>query len=72
MDARRVAAALVRKFARRGTHELPRDLTAPPEGWTAPFAVMAEECLLTVSCAEAFDLVARYFEDAIRVSEGAG
>lgn len=71
MDARRVAEALVKTFARRDTHELPRVLTAPPEGWTAPFAVMAEECLLTVSCADAFELVARYFEDAIRLDEGA-
>ncbi len=72
MDARQVAEALLRTFARRGTHELPRVLTAPPEGWTAPFAVMAEECLLTVSCAEAFDLVARYFQDVIRLNKGAG
>ena len=72
MDARRVAEALLRTFARRGTHELPRVLAAPPEGWTAPFAVMAEDCLLTVSCADAFDLVARYFQDVIRLNEGAG
>lgn len=72
MNTGRVADALFRTFARRGTHELPPSLTAPPEGWTTPFAVMAEECSLTVSCSEAFGSVARYFEDVIRVSEGAG
>lgn len=72
MDAPRVAEALIRTFARRGTHELPRSLTRPPDEWTRPFAVMAEECSLTVSCAEAFTLVARYYDDVLSVIQGAG
>lgn len=61
MDGRRVAEALRRTFARRGTHEIPHMLLAPPEGWTVPFATMADECLLEINAAEAFHEVEHYF-----------
>lgn len=45
MDQQRAADALRRTFTRRGTHEVPRVLTAPPESWAIPFATLAKECL---------------------------
>jgi len=65
MDRSRVAEALRRKFARRRTHELPPVLAAPPEDWAAPFATMAEECSLRMNAADAFNEVARYFQEVI-------
>jgi hypothetical protein len=67
MDLSRVAEALRRTFARRGTHDLPIALTAPPEDWATPFANMAGECSLRMDAAAAFAEVARYFQGAISV-----
>jgi hypothetical protein len=61
LDATRVVECLRRTFARRDTHIIPQTLEAPPESWTAPFAALAEECLLEISVSEAFSDLARYF-----------
>lgn len=61
LDATRVLECLGRTFARRATHPLPKALEGPPESWSAPFAVLAEECSLEISAAEAFSDLARYF-----------
>ena len=60
MDASRVAEAIRRTFARRGTHDLPDDLVPPPESWYTPFAAMAEECSLGIDASAAFQEVASY------------
>ena len=70
MDNLRVATALHRTFARRGTHELPEHLTAPPEDWAVPFARMAEECALKMDATAAFHGLARYFEDVLALDPG--
>ncbi len=54
-----VREALTRTFQRRGTHDLPGTLTVPPDDWEGPFRALAEECRLTVSLAEAFELLCR-------------
>lgn len=61
IDDARVAEAIRRTFARRGTHAVPQILTEPPESWSAPFAALAGECSLGSSAGEAFAEVARYF-----------
>jgi hypothetical protein len=61
LDDARVAEAIRRTFARRGTHAVPQNLTEPPESWSAPFAALAGECSLGSSAGEAFEEVARYF-----------
>jgi hypothetical protein len=66
MDTERVAEAIRRTFARRGTHTLPADLAPPPENWVAPFAAMAEECSLGIDAATAFQEVAAYLRDVSR------
>jgi Nucleotidyl transferase AbiEii toxin, Type IV TA system len=68
MDKLRVAAALRRTFTRRGTHELPGHLTAPPEHWAVPFARMAEECALKIYAAAAFHEVALYLGDVLALA----
>jgi len=65
MDQLRAATALRRTFDRRGTHELPERLFAPPQNWAVPFARMAEECSLPIDAAGAFDEVAAYFEQVL-------
>jgi len=70
MDNLRVAAALHHTFERRGTHELPEHLTAPPEDWAVPFARMAEECALKMDATAAFHEVTRYFEVLLALDPG--
>ncbi len=64
MDTKRVAEALRKTFARRGTHSVPDDLAPPPDDWSAPFAAMAAECSLGVDAAAAFQVVSAYLRDA--------
>lgn len=70
MDQQRASAALSRTFARRGTHEIPHVLAAPPESWTIPFATMAEECSLEVDATEAFSQVVQYFKQVTSTNRG--
>lgn len=69
MDTERVAEAIRRTFARRGTHDLPADLAPPPESWVVPFVAMAEECSLGIDAAMAFQEVAAYLRDVRRQAE---
>jgi hypothetical protein len=64
MDPSRVAEALRRTFERRGTHDLPREPTAPPGTWAVPFANLAEECSLKLDVATSFGVVAQYYQSA--------
>jgi hypothetical protein len=57
LSPEKVREALSRTFERRGTHDLPGTLTAPPDDWEGPFRALAEECRLTVSLAQAFEVL---------------
>jgi Nucleotidyl transferase AbiEii toxin, Type IV TA system len=46
LAADRVLASVDATFARRRTHEIPRELPVPPAEWERPFAALAEECQL--------------------------
>jgi hypothetical protein len=71
MDKLGVAVAIRRTFTRRGTHEFPGRLTAPPEDWAVPFARMVEECALKMDAAAAFHEVALYLEGVLALDPGA-
>ena len=53
----RVLASVDATFARRRTHEVPRELPMPPAGWERPFAALAEECQLAHSSVTAHTAV---------------
>jgi hypothetical protein len=57
----RCAEALRRTFERRATHEVPRELAAPPADWHRPFRAMAEECSMEIECGPAFAEVQRFW-----------
>jgi hypothetical protein len=56
----KVREALSGTFERRGTHHLPATLTPPPGEWGAPFRALAEDCRLTISLAQAFEVLRRF------------
>jgi hypothetical protein len=60
LSSEKVREALGRTFERRGTHNLPETLTAPPDEWETPFRALAEECRLTANLAQAFEVVCRF------------
>ena len=66
LDQQRVINALRLTFARRNTHALPAGLSAPPEDWQTPFRVLAEECGIDSNIAAVFDIVRKFYEDAIK------
>lgn len=47
LAADRVLASVEATFARRRTHEIPREFPEPPAEWERPFAALAKECQLT-------------------------
>ena len=57
LSPEKVREALTSTFERRGTHDVPGTLTAPPDDWEGPFRALAEECRLTVSLAQAFEVL---------------
>lgn len=61
LAAERVVASVDATFARRRTHEVPRELPAPPTGWQRPFAALAEECQLAHTPATAHAEVNRFW-----------
>ena len=68
LDRQRVVNALQLTFARRGTHPLPANLSAPPEDWQTPFRVLAEECGIDSNIATVFESVREFYEDAVKGS----
>jgi hypothetical protein len=50
-------------FERRGTHEIPLSLPAPPADWHLPFDSMASECGITKSMTEALLEVRQFVEE---------
>ena len=65
LDQQRVLNALRLTFKRRRTHDLPDQLTPPPETWRVPFQSLAEECGLLADVATAFVRVAQYLETVL-------
>lgn len=59
LSLEKVREALSRTCERRGTHDLPGTITPPPDEWEAPFRALAEQCRLTVSLAQAFEVLSR-------------
>ena len=68
LDRQRVVNALQLTFARRGTHPLPANLSAPPEDWQTPFRVLAEECGIDSNIVTVFESVREFYEDAVKGS----
>ena len=58
IDGSKLEEAVRLTFARRGTHDLPTELTQPPDAWQIPYGRLAEECGLTWSMAESVQAVA--------------
>jgi hypothetical protein len=54
LDRQRILDALRLTFERRGTHDLPTGLVAPPADWQIPFQALAEECGLQTDVAAVF------------------
>ena len=70
LNSQRLLDALHLTFARRATHAMPAELTAPPTEWQAPFQALAEECGLPPDIATVFVRV-RDFVDRTRVAREA-
>jgi len=54
LDEERTLEALRLTFDRRGTHDLPSDLAAPPMDWQLPFQALANECGLPADIGAVF------------------
>jgi len=65
LDRQRILDALRLTFERRGTHDLPAGLVAPPADWQIPFQGLAEECGLQTDVAAVFAGVQEYFEEVL-------
>ena len=62
LDPGEVAAAIRETFARRNTHAIPRELTAPPPSWASEFPSLARQVeLMTLELDAAFKVVVEYF-----------
>ncbi len=61
LDLSLCAEALRRTFERRNTHELPKELVAPPADWDRPFRALAEECHIEIGYREAFDTLLHFW-----------
>jgi len=57
LDKGKTTAAVRATFSKRATHEVPRDLDAPPEEWKPVFDALAKECSLPVNLREGFEMV---------------
>ncbi len=60
--AKDVKEAIKKTFLRRKTHEIPKEVPPPPENWEIRFAKMANECSITQTMEESYNLVRKYFD----------
>jgi predicted nucleotidyltransferase component of viral defense system len=65
LDVKKLRDAITKTFAHRATHELPVTLPSPPPEWEKPFAALAIECDAALVIDEAFELVEKFFADAV-------
>ena len=56
-------------FRRRGSHDVPGQLEAPPEFWAPVFAKLAEECRIDSDISAQFKRVANFY-DAVLGEQG--
>jgi hypothetical protein len=63
LDKERTLEAMRLTFERRGTHDLPSDLAAPPIDWQNPFQALAKECGLPVEIGVVFAAVRRFLQE---------
>lgn len=66
LEPERVLASVEATFARRGTHDVPKELPAPPAAWERPFAALADECQLAHTPATAHAAVSRFWSSLRR------
>jgi Nucleotidyl transferase AbiEii toxin, Type IV TA system len=62
LDPEKTAAAIHATFAKRRTHEIPKDLASPPRAWEPVFNELAKECHLDLTLQEAFATVQEFTE----------
>jgi predicted nucleotidyltransferase component of viral defense system len=60
LDIGKTSVAVRATFAKRATHDLPRDLDSPPAEWAPVFDALAEECGLTMSLGEGFAVLREF------------
>jgi hypothetical protein len=65
LDKRRILDALLLTFERRGTHDLPAGLIAPPADWQIRFHPLAAECGLPTDVAAVFAGVQEFLEEVL-------
>ncbi len=63
LDKERTLEAMRLTFDRRGTHDLPSDLAAPPIDWQIPFQALAKECGLPDEIGVVFAAVRRFLQE---------
>lgn len=63
LDKERTLEALRLTFDRRGTHDLPSDLPAPPINWQIPFQALAKECGIPEDIGAVFAAVRKFFQE---------
>ena len=63
LDNERTLEALRLTFERRGTHDLPSDLAAPPTNWQIPFQALAKECGLPDDIGAVFAAVREFLRE---------
>jgi predicted nucleotidyltransferase component of viral defense system len=60
LDKSKTAAGVRATFAKRATHDVPRDLDAPPTEWGPVFDALAKECGLAMKLREGFGEVREF------------
>ena len=65
LDKKFLKSAIKSTFDRRKTHSYPNKFPAPPESWTSTFQALAEECGISHTIDEAFQVVATYLDDIL-------
>lgn len=61
MDSARLRRDVIDTFRRRGSHDVPEYLEAPPEFWAPVFSKLAEECGISGDITAQFSKVACFF-----------
>lgn len=62
LDMTRLQRDIEDTFSRRGTHEVPGKLEAPPDFWAPVFARLAEECSISADINSQFEKVGTFME----------
>lgn len=65
LESDRVKETVDRTFARRATHPVPNRLEEPPGDWANKFDAYMQECGRRVKMAEAWELVAAFYDAAM-------